>query len=141
MPEVEAMDVKAAKAKEVADLIEQLRDAAEITGDDLLQDALTVVQSQSTALSTLSRELAEARAERDAVVAVKPLEWTDGASMGGCYAVNAIATYFAYLDGSWTGPARHTVVTNGTLDEAKAACQADYEARIRSALAKENDHG
>lgn len=74
-----------------------------------------------------------------AACGVKPLEWIAGQSMGGFYAASVCGGYFAYPDGSWTCPRQHHVVegidsAKRSLEDAKAAAQADYEAMIRSAL-------
>lgn len=87
---------------------------------------------------------------------VKPLEWEDfdglGAKASGFYQAN-------YLIQKWSGDGRYEVAMSypgyqtgydgprwhPTLEAAKAAAQADYEARILAALtaheAKEADNG
>jgi len=79
------------------------------------------------------------------LVTVKPLEWEDfeglGAKASGFYQAN-------YLIQKWSGESRYEVAMSypgyqtgydgprwhPTLDAAKAAAQADYEARIFAAL-------
>lgn len=68
-------------------------------------------------------------------VVVKPLEWRhfdngDAWAQTGCG-----LCYFARRDGSWAHRNGDFVTVGTTLDEAKAAAQADYEARILAALA------
>lgn len=71
---------------------------------------------------------------------VKPLEWqhyVDNAYRGGETAVAAptlVGRYQCFGDGSWADPYNFHPRRDSTLDEAKAAAQADCEARIRSAL-------
>ena len=80
--------------------------------------------------------------EREAVgVAIKPLEWCEtiyspelrGFShsySGSIFEEN----YKAWGDGTWSGPGGFNSRSDGTLETAKAAAQADYEQRICSAL-------
>jgi hypothetical protein len=72
-------------------------------------------------------------------VAVKPLEWFGGGTLK---AGSVLGTYVIRHDGdepeewSWSMDGHYTRNFVGTEDEAKAAAQADYTARILSALAQ-----
>jgi hypothetical protein len=83
-------------------------------------------------------------------VRVKELEWRDGRDAGTVFSVVQIATILGAdelvgLEYTVLGPNRHglyetvlgakIIKTSGSEGEAKAAAQADYEARIRAALA------
>jgi len=73
-------------------------------------------------------------ADRRARPSVKPLQWTHFSNGNASARTDTGLLYFAHPDGScrlWNGP---SVKGGATLDEAKAAAQADYERRILSAL-------
>jgi hypothetical protein len=66
---------------------------------------------------------------------VKPLEWKATGFSDGEFAQSVLGSYFAYPTGSWTCPKMHHTRFGGSIDEAKAVAQADYEAHVLSALA------
>ena len=73
--------------------------------------------------------------ETHELVKVKALEWRHFDNGNGYVNTPAGLSYAIYANGDWclrNGPMLETV--GGTLDSAKAAAQADYERRIRSAL-------
>lgn len=73
-------------------------------------------------------------------VRVKALEWSstiEGAEFaGGLYseAQSPLGVYMAWGSGMWRGPSSGASKHVGDIATAKAAAQADYETRIRSAL-------
>lgn len=66
-------------------------------------------------------------------VEVKMLEWQNE-EHGDATAQSIVGTYFADSDGSWSLGGGRPLTAAGALEGAKAAAQADYEQRIRSAL-------
>lgn len=75
------------------------------------------------------------------LVSVKPLEWCETIYSpelrGGHHAYAGSIfhdNYKAWGDGTWAGPGGFNSRSGGTLETAKAACQADYESRILSVL-------
>ncbi|WP_199091584.1 TFIIB-type zinc ribbon-containing protein [Bosea sp. ASV33] len=71
---------------------------------------------------------------------VKPLEWQPTSSGFCWHAASAVGRYFIeerHSDFRWNVEGWPGEWAVNTLDEAKAAAQADYEARIRSALAND----
>jgi hypothetical protein len=86
------------------------------------------------ALSSKVKEAGEPGA-----VAVKPLEWIEPERPDGPVTSGNIGLYYRLKllsDGVWVNSAANScgIGEHLTLDEAKAAAQADYETRIRSAL-------
>lgn len=89
------------------------------------------------------------RRSAHAGVGVKALEWCDTIVSpnlrggGHAYAGSVLGVYKVWGDGAWSDPHNfHETYPNWraellTLDAAKAAAQADYTARIRSALEPE----
>ncbi len=75
-----------------------------------------------------------ARAAPVLSVEVKPLQWSHYDSGDAC-ARSVITAYFAHTDGSWCVRNGDRIQAGATLDDAKAAAQADYAARIRAAIA------
>lgn len=67
-------------------------------------------------------------------VKVKPLDWQHE-EHGDATAQSIVGTYFADANGCWSLGGGRPLTTTGALEAAKAAAQADYEQRIRSALA------
>lgn len=72
-------------------------------------------------------------------VKVKPIEWTevrDDAFAGGvvAYGPTLLGVYRAWGSGLWWSPGIEHGKHEGTLDTAKAAATAHYEAKILSAL-------
>ena len=72
-------------------------------------------------------------------VGVKPLEWVDRIGNGKCKceAETVVGLYGIYQDGAWIALRFNGYRISGalpTIEAAKAAAQADYEARIRSEL-------
>jgi len=66
---------------------------------------------------------------------VRELEWEPEGGDHGVYADNGFGElYFAYDDGGWSFRSDHQHAEGQTLDAAKAAAQADFTARILSAL-------
>ena len=86
-------------------------------------------------------EYRRAKAEPSGAVAVRPLEWR--AIGNGMFEAQLYQVWHQWLsDGLWhssvkTSPSKVEIIGRGfrSLEEARAAAQADYEARIRSALA------
>lgn len=70
-------------------------------------------------------------------VTVKPLVWVDRIGKCVCESTTIIGPYEIYQDGAWIALWFAGYRISGafsTLEAAKAAAQADYAARIRSAL-------
>ncbi len=67
-------------------------------------------------------------------VEFKPLEWQRD-EHGDATAQTIVGTYFADANGCWSLRGGHPLTAAGALEGAKAAAQADYEQRVRSALA------
>lgn len=66
-------------------------------------------------------------------VEVKMLEWQPD-EHGDATAQSIVGTYFADANGCWSLGGGRPLATAGALEGAKAAAQADYEQRVRSAL-------
>lgn len=73
------------------------------------------------------------RPSQNAEVGVKALEWEKRGELSSFEAKSVFGWYFAYEDGGWSNEADHFAVV-GDLSTAKAAAQADFDQRIRSAL-------
>jgi len=69
-------------------------------------------------------------------VRVKALEWVNLIPQRS-EVKSIVGLYFAYDDGSWTSPKTGHHFVSGTMETAKASAQADYEARILSALGEQ----
>lgn len=98
-------------------------------------DRLRKIGADRTNCPETWAEVQAARAEASAAVKVKALEWRHFDNGNGYVNTPAGLSYAIYANGDWclrNGPMLETV--GGTLDSAKAAAQADYERRIRSAL-------
>jgi hypothetical protein len=101
-----------------------------------------MAETIETAVRASDARIAELEAEVERLRAapkVKPLEWEeiyDDALAGGvvAHAETVFGTYRAWGTGSWSAPSGKHGKHDGNLDKAKVSAQADYEARILSAL-------
>jgi hypothetical protein len=132
-------------------LAERLRERTKrINGLPLNSDTAEHFREAATALDTAAAEIERLRGG----VEVKALEWDDATSAlvgSSIYFARSVTPFSSYrteqIIGKWriTGPHGDCLrKADGdplfdTLDEAKAAAQADFTARIRSAI-KEQDH-
>jgi hypothetical protein len=106
------------------------------------ENIYNVATDAKAEITKLRAELAACRAEREKAVAVKPLVW--GATRSGYVwvALAAVGRYFIeerHSDFRWNVENWPGQWTSNTLDEAKSAAQADYEARIRAALSQPSE--
>ena len=129
----------AAPTPPAADRIAELERAIEEDGVQIA-DLVTKLERAEAAIAILSEPThPAAEAPGQGPVGVKPLEWREAPvpPSGECLASSPVGLYciplgrgqfvLRYRD-------RHTLGQFATLEDAKAAAQADYEQRIRSAL-------
>lgn len=91
----------------------------------------------ATDIAVTAREAAERIASLEAGLAIKPLEWVKHNIEGTLWSsqVTCCGEYFVRHDGEhWLALTGVVISKETSCDAAKAAAQAHYEARIRSAL-------
>lgn len=97
-----------------------------------------MLRAKASIISALSAALSHAD---HGGVKVKALEWDRGEKPGIHYADTRIGTYFAYADGTLAlNDVQLSFVRGRTWPDTEAAAQADYEARILSALTQAPAH-
>lgn len=110
--------------------LERAAQVARESWDD--EDAETDPNWTANLIRALTPEPAHVTAAR--VVKIKPLVWEQSA--GGVWiAQTGLGSHYSVADSQWFyGPMMAWVWVEGGDEAAKAAAQADYEARIRSAI-------
>lgn len=131
------------KAVSDSDLAEYIRRLP--SKDEFVGFARTAPIPVSVLRSTFT-ELLSRRSTANPVLVVKGLFWSETVTSPGlrggshAYARSILGDYKVWGDGSWSDPHNfHNTYANWradllTIDAAKAACEADYTARIMSAL-------
>jgi len=117
-------------------LIERLEDTESVLREHSVLSGQIMWNGLADVVSEATTEIRRVAQEREAVgVAVKPLEWEPDPDFGGLksgeYRVRAGIWTHGYY---WTKDDYEAQTGFEDQDEAKAAAQADYEQRIRSAL-------